>query len=215
MEEQPPPGWGPPSGQPAQWGPPGQWAAPPPAASASTNGLAIAAFVCALCFFWVLGIGSLLGVVLGFVALSQIRKRGQRGRGLAVAGIILGFLGLAIGILLLAAGAAFFGEFKEEVGADLPASLSIEASADTCWEATLITGARVSSGEAETPETGCGPSTFDLGQGLLRLGEVRHVSGSEPLTVVVEVDGQERSRQSIKDGKVAVSTFDSRFDDGP
>lgn len=38
-------------------------------------------------------------ILCGFVSLHQIRARGERGRGLAVSGIILGFCGLALGAL--------------------------------------------------------------------------------------------------------------------
>jgi hypothetical protein len=79
----PPPGYGQaPVGQPWQQAPP----------ATGTNGLAIAGFVLAL--VWVCGIGSILGIVFGFVALSQIKSSRQTGRGLAIAGIVLGFLGI-------------------------------------------------------------------------------------------------------------------------
>jgi hypothetical protein len=67
-----------------------------------TNGLAIAGFVCSL-FFWVYGVGALLGIIFGFIARSQIRRSGntQKGGGLALAGIIIGFVGIAIGIILI------------------------------------------------------------------------------------------------------------------
>jgi uncharacterized membrane protein len=59
-----------------------------------TNGLAIASFVCAILGFLILGIPSLVGMILGFVARSQIsRSQGtQKGGGLALAGIIIGAL---------------------------------------------------------------------------------------------------------------------------
>jgi hypothetical protein len=47
-----------------------------------------------LAFIFGLG-GGILGILFGFLALSQIRGTGQRGRGLALSGIILGFIGLA------------------------------------------------------------------------------------------------------------------------
>lgn len=43
---------------------------------------------------------SLLAVIFGHVALSQIKKTGESGHGLAVAGLILGYLGLAAGIIV-------------------------------------------------------------------------------------------------------------------
>ena len=37
-----------------------------------------------------------LGVVFGFVALSQIKKTGEKGKGLAIAGIIIGILAIVV-----------------------------------------------------------------------------------------------------------------------
>ncbi|MDR6970630.1 DUF4190 domain-containing protein [Leifsonia shinshuensis] len=42
---------------------------------------------------------SILGIILGFVALSQIKRTGEQGRGLALAAIIIGFIALALGII--------------------------------------------------------------------------------------------------------------------
>lgn len=58
-----------------------------------TNGLAVASFVLGLLWIWWLG--SLLGIVFGAVALHQIdqAKGAQSGRGLAIAGMVLGWVG--------------------------------------------------------------------------------------------------------------------------
>jgi hypothetical protein len=113
-----PPGYGAPpmsSGYHPASGPPGY--GPPPMSSGygypsgggsygyapeTTNGLAIAGFVCSL-FFWVYGVGAVLGIIFGFIARSQIRQSGntQKGDGLALAGIIIGFIGIAIGVVLV------------------------------------------------------------------------------------------------------------------
>ncbi len=65
----------------------------------STNGFSIAALV--LGIVWVFGIGAILAVIFGFVARKQIRDSGgqQGGGGMALAGIILGFVGIA-GLIL-------------------------------------------------------------------------------------------------------------------
>jgi hypothetical protein len=63
-----------------------------------TNGFAIASMV--LGIVWIYWIGSVLAIIFGFVAYSQIKERNQRGRGMATAGLILGFIG--IGLLVLA-----------------------------------------------------------------------------------------------------------------
>jgi hypothetical protein len=50
---------------------------------------------------WVFGVGAILAVIFGFVARKQIRESGgrQSGNGMATAGIILGFVGIA-GLIL-------------------------------------------------------------------------------------------------------------------
>lgn len=62
--------------------------------SSRTNTLSILALV-----FGVLG--SVLGIVFGHVALSQIKRTGEAGRGLAIAGLVVGYLQLGIGVLIL------------------------------------------------------------------------------------------------------------------
>jgi hypothetical protein len=44
----------------------------------------------ALSVIGLFGIASLAGVIVGIVSLRQIRRRGQRGRGLAIAGVVIG-----------------------------------------------------------------------------------------------------------------------------
>lgn len=60
--------------------------------------MAIASLVSSL-VGWICGIGPILGIVFGFVALNQIKQTGQGGRGLALAGIIVG--GVAVAFMLL------------------------------------------------------------------------------------------------------------------
>ncbi len=66
------------------------YAAQPP----KTNGLAIAALVSS---FFI----SLLGVILGHIALNQIKNTGEGGRGLAIAGLVIGYLGIVVGIIIV------------------------------------------------------------------------------------------------------------------
>lgn len=113
-----PPGYPPPVGPGGYPPPPGSfpYAAGYPAAgypvypgyapSPKTNGLAIASLVVSI-LLW--GIGSILGIIFGFVALNTIKKSSgaEKGRGLAIAGISVGFggivlgAGLAIGLVLV------------------------------------------------------------------------------------------------------------------
>ena len=62
--------------------------------SSQTNGMAIAALITS---FFV----SILGIILGFVALNQIKTSGEQGRGLALAGIIIGFVAVGITVLII------------------------------------------------------------------------------------------------------------------
>ncbi|WP_331489872.1 DUF4190 domain-containing protein [Streptomyces sp. Go40/10] len=87
---------------------------------APVNGLAIASLVLGLlCFL------PGVGLVLGLVALRQIRRRGERGTGLAVGGAVLSGVGLALWALLIATGgaAAMWHGFKE--GAREGATISL------------------------------------------------------------------------------------------
>jgi hypothetical protein len=83
---------GPGPGGPAA-GPPGRGRRPgaPPA---KANTLAVASLVLGILGITV--IGAVVSVVLGFMALGQIRRTGQRGRGLAIAGLGLSALWLVL-----------------------------------------------------------------------------------------------------------------------
>jgi hypothetical protein len=61
----------------------------PPSSPRSVNWMAVASLVCSL-FGWLCIVGPLFGLIFGFVALNQIKQTGQRGRGMALAGIIIG-----------------------------------------------------------------------------------------------------------------------------
>ncbi|MGA9346880.1 MAG: DUF4190 domain-containing protein [Nocardioidaceae bacterium] len=66
----------------------------------TTNGLAIASMV--LGILWIYWIGSILALIFGYVARKQIRERNQSGDGMAIAGIVLGWIGVGvIGLLIL------------------------------------------------------------------------------------------------------------------
>jgi hypothetical protein len=103
----------PPSPPPASSPPPGA-PTPPPAPPAAgqqtagygyqtgpkTNGLAIASLVLGIAglVFYVCGVASILALVFGYMAKGQIDRdpANQGGRGMALAGIIMGWIGVAI-----------------------------------------------------------------------------------------------------------------------
>ncbi|MEV4861698.1 DUF4190 domain-containing protein [Streptomyces ossamyceticus] len=76
----------------------------PFARPAPDNGVAIAALVLGLlCFL------PAVGLVLGIIALVQIKKRGERGKGMAIAGAVVSSLGLALLLSTNLASAAWEG----------------------------------------------------------------------------------------------------------
>lgn len=100
------PGYGPPPmpGGPG-YGPPHGYR------SDKTSGLAIAAFVTGL-----LGCFGVLGLILGIIALREITRSGARGRGLAVAGVVLSCLWLVGGIAGFALRGAASGSSSDDAG---------------------------------------------------------------------------------------------------
>jgi hypothetical protein len=68
---------------------------------ATTNGLAVASLIAG--FFWLGWLGSFLAVIFGHVALGQIKRSGGReqGEGLAIAGLVLGYMGVATLLLVI------------------------------------------------------------------------------------------------------------------
>jgi peptidyl-prolyl cis-trans isomerase B (cyclophilin B) len=65
-----------------------------PPAEAKTNSLAIASLVCAFVF-------SPLGIIFGHIALSQIKRTGEGGRGLAIAGLVISYVAVILGLFLI------------------------------------------------------------------------------------------------------------------
>lgn len=95
-----PPGYGPPGYQPPQYPPPGH---PRP-----TNTTAILALVFAFVF-------APVGLGLGIAARKQIRRTGEEGDGLALAGIIVGSIACAIWVLVIIIWIAAFASIAGSV----------------------------------------------------------------------------------------------------
>lgn len=83
---------------------PGYEASPPSAEGGSTSGLAIASLVCGIVsYVCILGpLAAFPAVITGHIALGQIRRSGRTlgGRGMALAGVILGWAVIGITVLL-------------------------------------------------------------------------------------------------------------------
>jgi len=91
--------------------PAAQAAVPSPVATtttmqARTNGLAIASLACGVAQFAFGPLATIPAIMLGHMARSQIRRTGEQGAGLALAGLVLGWGAVILGIVLIAVGLA-------------------------------------------------------------------------------------------------------------
>jgi hypothetical protein len=67
-----------------------------------TNGFAVGSLVCGIIPFF----GGIPAVILGHVARGQIKRTGERGDGVAIAGLVLGYLWVALWVLIVLVGIA-------------------------------------------------------------------------------------------------------------
>ena len=212
----PPPAEGP-SQQPPQqpWTPrtaqQGPGGPPPPGGGGGTNGLSVAALIVgilALCLPVVGLLAGIVAIILGFIGRRQAAQRGQGGRGMAIAGIVLGIIGVLAWLAFLVFG-VIFGNVLEDALKD-KASVRIEAAASDCYHARVT--AVPEEGQAQTTEhDACGPSNFDLGTRAGSSITVTKRSGTGPVTVVMLVKGEERDRDTVTspgDSVFATPLFD-------
>ncbi|WP_051469163.1 DUF4190 domain-containing protein [Actinomadura oligospora] len=107
-EHHPPPDRHPgPTGPAGPMGPVGPYGPDVPPGAEEPRSGGVSAFAVASLIFsilWLCGVGSVLAIAFGLLALPRIRRKAQSGRGLALAGLVLGVLGLlaAVGITLVA-----------------------------------------------------------------------------------------------------------------
>ena len=139
----PPPGMPPPPpgfGAPAGYGAPQGYADPgygyrqvPP-----RNGLGTAAMVLGIVgilTFWLLGLGALLGllaVIFGFIGRGRAKRGEASNGGMALTGIITGFVAMALLGILIAVGAAFVNSDEFQNFADCMADAETQLEEDAC-----------------------------------------------------------------------------------
>ncbi|KAA0024546.1 DUF4190 domain-containing protein [Antrihabitans cavernicola] len=74
-----------------------------------TNGLAIGSLIASIAGL-LCGVGFIVGIVLGVIALGQIKTTGEQGKGMAIAGVAIGGVAVAaivIVVIIAAAAGAF------------------------------------------------------------------------------------------------------------
>ena len=70
---------------------------------AKTNSLAITSLICGIAQFMFGPLATIPAVVCGHVARNQIRRTGEQGAGMALAGLILGWIGVGFTVLVVLA----------------------------------------------------------------------------------------------------------------
>jgi hypothetical protein len=73
-----------------------------------TNGLAIASLACGISQFMLGPLPTIPAIVLGHMARHQIKRSGEDGAGLALAGLLLGWAAVVLGVLIVAGAVAVF-----------------------------------------------------------------------------------------------------------
>lgn len=126
----------------------GPYGTPQPPAI-KTNGMAIASFILGL-----LGV-SVLAIIFGFIGLDRIKKHGEKGRGLAIAGLILSGVWLVLTVVVLSLASRFASNGSQ------PASLSAPAITSPA-SSTPASPASSSPASSASP---AGVSPFALGVG--------------------------------------------------
>jgi hypothetical protein len=72
----------------------------PAAVQQRVNGMAVASLVCGIGTFLTMGVAAIPAIVLGHMARRTISRTGERGDGMALTGLILGWAGVALFALL-------------------------------------------------------------------------------------------------------------------
>ena len=135
----------------------------------TTNGSAIASLV--LSVLGLCGIGSLLGIIFGHRARREIRQSGgyQGGDGLALAGIIIGWVSLALWALMIALWITLFVTIHNS--ADTASSSVNQCQADIRTVAVAVDAYHAEKGSFPEPPAAWTAQTYASNYSLLTSGE--------------------------------------------
>ena len=167
-------------------------AAPAAPATPERNNLALASLVVGivslvLCMFFV---PAVVGLVLGLVALKQIKSSGASGRGMALAGAVTSAVSLVLGVIVVIAAAVSSGDKQPTTGAtSTPPSASAPASAapsprPSATQSPTATAATPTTDPTPTPQAQS--LTVDHVEAFLK--ESYGLFGGEPWTALCAQD---------------------------
>lgn len=102
--------------QPAPYGAPApQYAAPQqygaPTTTPPTNTMSVISMISSIVGFFTFGLLCLLGVILGHISLGQIKRNNEGGKGFAVTGLVVGYIGIIGWVIALIVMLIFFAVF--------------------------------------------------------------------------------------------------------
>ncbi len=184
----------------------GQQVAAPPS---GTSGMAVASFVLGL--LGIVVISAILGIVFGIVALRRVSGAQQRGKGLAIAGIVLGSAWLALGVVLIATGAI--------LGTVTPAQPSSSGSTHgsgqhvdpfslatgDCFDNPTVTAGHITE-VASVVQTSCTqPHNAQIFATFATSGSLLDYPGSAKLTSIASNGCNARAKASLNDAMITNS----------
>lgn len=178
----------PPLAQPPASAPPGNPEFSPPPAQhfgpyvaygpRPTNSMAIVALVTSLLL-------APLGIIFGHISLSQIKRSGEDGRGLAIAGLVIGYLGTAlaaVGIAIVVAGVAAFNSALHSIDSEL-------STTPTTYETPVGTPS----------STAQAIKNADVGDCIHKVNGARRSDGSRDVTVSPATCGSSYATHRVTD----------------
>lgn len=76
---------------------------------ARTNGMAVASMICGIASWVILPfLASIVAIILGHIARGQVKRSGEQGGGMAMAGLVLGYVNIGLGIAFTCLFGIFF-----------------------------------------------------------------------------------------------------------
>lgn len=166
---------------------------------APMNTLAIIAFIAA---FFV----SIAGIIMGHIALGQIKRSGERGRGLALAGTILGYVFLAGTIIAVISSLIFAAMFASAASQLSQASDDLQSQVEEPSDSTT---------EESAPATGDRSAEFcDALMGVDQMGSATNDDGSpsdEAIQAFEEIAGASSPNQAVYQRYLAVMKDPSKL----
>ncbi len=89
----------------------------PPVPSRPNNTMAVVSLVAGICGLTVLFfVGSIVAVITGMMAKKEIARTGEEGSSLATWGVVLGWIGIGLGVLIGLAFLLFWGAMIAAIG---------------------------------------------------------------------------------------------------